>query len=267
MPAAVFNRTSALHAIHHVAGRLSAMVASTQDTGIRVPGSPQWTVAEAYAHVATVAPRYSQAARLEGEWVDDASKLAALNERQLAATASRDIAATRDLLHASLAELGLLINGFGGRQPVFTFHGGERISADVALGILLGEVVVHGYDIARALGRPWPIDPGHVELIMQGLTPILPGWLGARAQGHTRNYEFRLRGQGTHRFAFESGRLRMNPAGPFKPDAIISAAPTAFLFIVYKRISQWNAIVTGRFVAWGPKPWKALSFAGLFHNP
>ncbi len=59
----------------------------------------------------------------------------------------------------------------------------------------------------------------------------------------------------------------MNPPGPFRPDAVISAAPTAFLLVVYKRISQWNAIVTGRFVAWGRKPWKALSFAGLLHNP
>jgi SCP-2 sterol transfer family len=163
--------------------------------------------------------------------------------------------------------LAVLINGFGDQQPAFTFHGGEKISADLALGILLGELVVHGHDIAGALGQPWPIEPVHAELIMQGITPILPGWLDGRARGHTARYEVRLRGQGVHRFAFDHGRLRMNPPGPFRPDAVISADPVTFLLVVYKRTSQWPAILTGRLTAWGRRPWLALSFAGRFHQP
>ena len=267
MPTATFDRAVALAAIDEVAERLSEMVTTAPDTAVRVPGSPQWTIAEAYAHVATVAPRYSQGPRHEGEWVEDVGDLPGLNQRQLASVPARDVGAVRDRLHASLADLKRLIGSYGERQPVFTFHGGERVGADVALGILLGEVVVHGHDIARALRRPWPIAPAHAELIMQGLTPILPGWLSARAEGHTGRYEVRLRGQGVHRFAFERGRLRMNPPGPFRADAIISAEPRAFLLVVYKRISQWPAILAGRLVAWGPRPWRALTFAERFHEP
>jgi hypothetical protein len=40
------------------------------------------------------------------------------------------------------------------RFPTFRFHGGEPVAADLALGILLAELVVHGFDIARALARP-----------------------------------------------------------------------------------------------------------------
>jgi SCP-2 sterol transfer family len=151
---------------------------------------------------------------------------------------------------------------------VFRFHGGEKISADVSLGILLGELVVHGYDIARALHRPWPIDPRHVQLIQQGINPILPGWLDPqRARGHTGRYEVRLRGQGVHRFDFDRGRLTVNPPGRFRPDVVISADPMTFLLVMYKRTSQWPGIGTGRLVAWGRRPWLALGLCGRFHQP
>jgi hypothetical protein len=32
----------------------------------------------------------------------------------------------------------------------------------------------------QALRQPWPIDPGHVALIMDGLAPIVPGWVDPR---------------------------------------------------------------------------------------
>jgi hypothetical protein len=225
-------------------------------------------VAEAFAHVATVAPRYSKGAQHEGEWVGHVGDLADLNARQLAAVQTTDVHALADDLRASLAELARLITGFGDQQPVFKFHGGEKIGADVALGILLGELVVHGHDIAGALRRPWPLDPAHVELIMRGISPILPGWLDhRRARGHTARYEVRLRGQGVHRFAFHNGCLSMNPPAAFAPDAVISADPAAFLLVVYKRASQWPAILTGRLAAWGRRPWLALGFASRFHRP
>jgi hypothetical protein len=56
-------------------------------------------------------------------------------------------------LRSTLTELAELIDGFGDAQPTFRFHGGEQVAADVALGILLGELVVHGWDIAQALAR------------------------------------------------------------------------------------------------------------------
>jgi hypothetical protein len=160
------------------------------------------------------------------------------------------------------------INGFGDEQPVYRFHGGQTVSADVALGILLGEFIVHGHDIAGALRRDWPIEPAHVELVMRGLTPVLPGWLDpSRSRGHTGRYEVRLRGQGAHRFAFDNGSLRMNPPGPFRPDVVISADAPTFVLVVYKRIRQWPAILTGRLAAYGRRPWLAPGFAGRFHQP
>jgi len=267
MPTMTFDRTAALTAIDETAARVIAMV-EAGDLGVRVPATPQWTVAEAFGHLATVAPRYLQGAHQEGEWVDSVGMLAELNARQLAPLATTDIAGMATGLRRCLAELREVILGFGEQQPVYKFHGGEKIPADVAVGILLGEFIVHGHDIAGALGRDWPIEPAHVELIIQGVTPILPGWLepdGAR--GHTGRYEIRLRGQGVHRFAFTNGRLTMNPPEPFRPDVVISADPAAFLLVVYKRISQWPAILTGKLFAYGRRPWLAFTFGSRFHQP
>ena len=268
MPTTTPDRIATLTAIDHVAGRLIAMVTAADDTAVRVPATPHWTVREAFAHVATVAPRYVQGARAEGEWVEHVDDLADLNARQLATFPAIDVDAVAERLRSSLAELAPLITSFGDQQPAFTFHGGQKVRADVALGILLGELVVHGHDIAEALQRPWPIDPAHVELIMLGLTPVLPGWLDRRRAGdHTARYEVRLRGQGVHRFAFSRGRLSMDPPGPFRPDVVISARPATFLLVVYKRASQWPAVLTGRLAAYGRRPWLAATFASRFHRP
>lgn len=59
----------------------------------------------------------------------------------------------------------------------------------------------------------------------------------------------------------------MNPPGPFRPDVIVSAEPVTFLLVVYKRVSQWPAILTGRLVARGRRAWLAPAFAGRFHQP
>ena len=95
-------------------------------------------------------PRYNRGAQHEGEWVESVDDLADLNARQLATLATTDTNAVAERLRTSLAELGRRIARFGDQQPVFTFHGGQKISADGALGILLCELVVHGHDIARA---------------------------------------------------------------------------------------------------------------------
>jgi uncharacterized protein (TIGR03083 family) len=267
MPAATFDRSTTIEAVHAVAGRVVELVTGAPDPGVRVPASPQWTVLDAFAHLVTVARRYTDGARHRGEWVDVVSDLAGLNTRQLAELAPYDVPALTGRLRTELAGQAALIGGFADEQPVYKFHGGGTIAADVALGIELGEFVVHGHDIAGALRRPWPIDPAHVELIMQALTPILPGWLSPRAAGHTGRYEVRLRGQGVHRFAFQDGRLTMNPPGPWRPDAVISAEPVTFLLVVYKRISKWPGMATGRLLAWGRRPWRALTFDALFHQP
>jgi SCP-2 sterol transfer family len=144
----------------------------------------------------------------------------------------------------------------------------QKIRADAALGILLGELVVHGHDVAGALGQPWPIDPAHAALIVEGLNPILPGWVRPdRVKGLTAGFEVHLRGQASHVWAFRDGRLHVNPPDPGRIDVHISADPAALLLVVYARESQWKHIATGRLTAWGGRPWLAFTLTSRFHKP
>jgi uncharacterized protein (TIGR03083 family) len=255
-----------LPAIDRASERFTGLVTSAPDPAARIPGS-DWTVREATAHVVTVARRFSDRPEGRGTWVADPRDLGALNDAQIEALGELGMEELAARLREQVAALAAQVRGYGAAPPSFTFHGGGEVAADVALGIFLGELVVHGWDVARAIGRPWPIEGDDVELILQGVEPILPGWVDRDAAGGlTATFEVRLRGGRPHLWSFRDGRLEVAPSGR-RPDVRISADPAALLLVFYRRQSQWPHIARGRLLAWGRRPWLAFSLAGRFHTP
>jgi hypothetical protein len=130
------------------------------------------------------------------------------------------------------------VEGFGDQPPEYRFHGGGLVTADVALGILLGELVVHGRDLARALHRPWPVTGRQVSLIWSGAEPILPGWVEpASAAGHHGAYQVRLGDGRRHVLCFTNGTLATQlPAGR-RIHCHIGGSPEAILLILYRPVT------------------------------
>jgi len=96
---------------------------------------------------------------------------------------------------------------------------------------------------------------------------MMPGWVNpATAAGHTATYELRIRGGTTHFWAFRDGRFAIVD-DLRRPDVVMSADPVACLLVFYSRRSQWPEILRGRMLAWGRRPWLALSFVKRFHQP
>jgi uncharacterized protein (TIGR03083 family) len=259
-----------LPAIDLAADRFVTLVTQAPDPTVRVPASPGWTVRDVAAHLVTVTVRYAEGPQGRGTWTPTPVELADLNRDQLQALGAATVGELAARLRQELTAVRAQIQGYGSQVPSFRFHGGEPVRADVALGLLLGELVVHGHDVARALRRPWPIDPGHAALIVEGVNPILPGWVRPeRVRGLTAVFELRLRGQATHVWAFRDGRLHVNPPEPDRGpiDVHVSGAPAALVLVLYARESQWKHIATGRMLAWGRKPWLALTLTSRFHKP
>lgn len=151
---------------------------------------------------------------------------------------------------------------------------GVQATGPTLLCHLLNETLVHGYDIARADGRRWPIPRGHAAMVLEGfLIPVLQG-LDPRAlvdqvsaAGFRATYELRIRGGGRHLFCFDDGALAIEPVGPGRADCVVSVDPAAMLLVVWGRRSHWPAIARGQMMAWGPKPWLAPRFPTLMRNP
>ena len=129
-----------LPAIGLVASRFAALVTAAPDPATEVPDTPGWTVRDVAAHVVTVVVRYADGPKGRGTWTSTPLELPALNHdqmRALGAVAAGDLAAS---LRQELATLQAQMKGYGSRLPVFRFHGGEPVRADIALGLLPSEL-------------------------------------------------------------------------------------------------------------------------------
>lgn len=154
-----------------------------------------------------------------------------------------------------------LVQGATVRQSTLTYH-------------LLNETLMHGLDIARAAGRPWPIERAHAAMIVgRFLMPVFQA-LDPRTMVNPRTaarlratFEVRLRGGDRFHFIFDQGALTIADPSSRRVDCYISADPVAFLMVAWGRQSQWPAIATGKLLAWGVKPWLGLRLRSLIRNP
>lgn len=247
--------------------RYAELARSAADDTRRLAGSA-WTVREAVAHLATAAPRFVKFPQGTQRVADRPADLPALNAEEIEALGDRTVAELLSLLEDSVEEAIGQIKAYGDKPPVFCFHGGCLISADVALGVLLGELVVHGWDLARELNRSWQITRQQVLLIWSGMEPILPGWVDpARAAGHSAVYAVHLGDGSPRRLCFTNGRIAATVPVGWRTDCHIGGGPAAILLVLYRRQSPWRAAATGRVVAWGRRPWLAFSLADRFCLP
>lgn len=152
---------------------------------------------------------------------------------------------------------------------------GITVPLSAFTGHLLNETIVHGYDIARAAGHRWRIDPSHASLVLyRFLVPVIqagdPRALVDQdtAAGVRATYELRIRGVDDRlHFRFDDGTLQVYKPSPRRVDCYVLADPAAFLLVFWKRKSQWAAIAQGQLMAWGRKPWLAPRLRGFLLNP
>jgi uncharacterized protein (TIGR03083 family) len=244
-----------------------AELAGTADADQRLNGST-WTVRESVAHVATVAPRYSKFPHGTQKLADTPAVLPELNAAEIQELSQLTIAELLSELDQSVEAVISQVEAYGDAPPLYRFHGGEMVGADVALGILLGELLVHGWDLAATARRSWPVTRQQVSLIWSGVEPILPGWVDpGKSAGHQAAYQIHLGDNQQHVLCFTAGRLSTQIPPDRRIDCHIGGSPQAILLILYRRLSPWQAALTGRVAAWGRRPWLAFSVADRFYLP
>lgn len=254
---------------------IARLLGPNADAEAAIPGA-LWSVGEAAAHLALANELMADLARgLERPYGDGTpGSLAAANSRSLADCPERDPAVLGEAIvrHAraftEAAERGSE-PGPGQRPaasgPLLTPLG--PMDLEVLAAYLLTHQLGHGYDLARALGRPHMITAARVRLALPFLLTAMPRVLNASAAGHRARYRIGLRGGPRFAVTIADGAVQVSPDPPDRPDCTIVCEPVTFFLMALGRRGPWSAMARGGVVAWGRKPWLAPGFTGYFTAP
>jgi uncharacterized protein (TIGR03083 family) len=252
----------ARRAVHDATERVSTLFGSLPDPGIRARGS-DWTASEVAAHLVIIGRSYDQYLSGDATPVVHASTLNADNVRKVATTTERDIGVLMSELQSATARF-LTTTEPMAADTEMPWHGVTATVGSIH-GVWLGELLVHGWDVARAARRRWPISRDEAAMIVEGTAMISPHFVDRdRARGLRATFEVRLRGGPTLALRFHDGALVVTPGPAPEADCRISGHARAVMFVTYHRKSQWPQIALGRLIAYGHKPWLGLRFADLF---
>jgi uncharacterized protein (TIGR03083 family) len=277
-PVVALDREAARAAISAAAKRFTALLRDTDDIAHQAAGT-DWTVAETAAHVSVVLTAFSAAiagemqALTPEQYLDEdfPIRLAATNAATIAMVDRTDPVQLAELIAAGAQRfLQLAATADPEMECETPWYGpGRTRTVDCLTALALGELTVHGHDIATGTGRPWPIPAEHAKLILGTVCPEMSPLVvrPEAGRGTPMTYEIRLRGNGPRyviRVADGTAAVRA-VGGPV--DCVISADPVTYLLVVYGRMPLGRALLRGGIFAKGRRPWLGLRFKNLFFNP
>ncbi|MFD5424936.1 maleylpyruvate isomerase family mycothiol-dependent enzyme [Streptomyces sp. NPDC127084] len=254
-------------AIRGTAEDIAALLRGVADTSGPVPGS-DWTLGEAAAHLAQANELMADVAagheRSHGDGTP--GSLAEANELALAAFAERAADPLARMI-TDQAEAFLTAVAELPADRTLTTPLGSMSPAEFG-SYLLTHMLGHGYDIARAVGRPHMIDRSRVELSLPFLVTAMPRVVNPTATaGLSARYTIRLHGGTAFGATFTNGAVTVSTEPPQRPDCTILTEPVAFFLMALGRRGPWGAMARGGVLAWGRKPWLAPRFPTLFTAP
>jgi uncharacterized protein (TIGR03083 family) len=251
--------------IDELSARVAGMIRAAPDPS--APAVGEWSLKEVAAHLASMGELYRRYAAGEGSPVRSFEGIAAFNEERLRGLAAKELPSLADRIEGGMKEAVEELRGAGADRVVPWIAGLEITTGELA-GFIIGEFLVHGYDVARAVGEPWRIDPAHATIVFDAAVPLMPHYVDDEAaRGFSAVFDLRMRGGPRRLLVFDDGRLSVEEPDGRRVDCRISADPTAFLLVGYGRIGPVAPALTGKMLAWGRRPWLGLKLPRLLKQP
>jgi uncharacterized protein (TIGR03083 family) len=248
--------------------RLTDLIRPLPDLERPIPDS-EWTARDAVAHLVTVLDLYTEIATGTPSPIPACTPvvLAEDSRRRIADVSERDPAKLAYLLGDAADRFVCAAAGAAG-DTVVTWHAGTELPLTELAGFMVGEVVLHGYDIAVGCRRPWPLLADEVALILTAYGPHVGTLVDAEATRElAAAFGIELRDVASFIVRFDQGRYSVEPDGSVPVDCTISADPAAFLLVSSERMARWPALALGLYETGGPRPELAVGFKDLFVFP
>jgi uncharacterized protein (TIGR03083 family) len=262
----VVDIAAARHALRSQTPRTMELLSGITDPSIPISRS-EWTVGEAAAHLAIGAEGYSEYARgLERRYPIDLADVAASARRAIDAMPERD---GRELARMLEAGIELFLDATEGRSAddPLRWHGDMTLSCATTTCTLLGEQLLHGWDIAQTLHVPWDVGAGPARLVITGVAPIFEirvnrgGGVEVEAE-----YELAVEG-GPHLYAlFRHGKLSISTSPSGTVDCRLGGDPVTWLLALYGRV-PWDELLDAGTITAGGDAGLAAKFKSQLRNP
>jgi len=205
----------------------------TAPAGERV-GDGAWTVRDVLAHLVTVARRYTSMPRL----ADTPREVDTINAEELAELSGLTVDALLDEYAQAFARYREVWVPMG-LEHQWPFHGGGRIGTVALRANWLGEMLVHGYDVAAAAGVDWPIDDADAGDLLGLLRAILPAY----GRAGTDSVAVDLALDGVEPWTLVAGAVP--EAGSAAAEATVTGPAGVAVLFLYQRIGPADAIGRG----------------------
>ena len=243
-------------ALKRCAAQLSNLIRGIENPGAKPPRL-KWTNAEVATHLIQTF-RYDLA-NVEGTStpypVEGGNVLASgarASEVRIKEETERDPRRLADMFDEAVKDF---LDRTADRDPLqpVVFAEGHAMTLANLNATILGEVLVHGFDIAKGDGKSWKMDPEASRLAVYATTATLPlGVDQEAAKDIDVRLNVRLRGGRAFQMHLFNGTGTTEPCS--KADATISADAAAFMLVGFGRIGPVVPVLTGKIIAWGRRP-------------
>lgn len=242
-------------------------LARSADPLARPPRS-NWTVHQVVCHVLTIARRYLQ--YVEGGYplADHPHEINVLNQTELDA-AMAPIPELVDRLQAVAPQLDELFDKVADEGRVLAFHCGAAVDGITWQTNWLGELLLHGQDIARAVKAPWMLAERDMLLLARGMMQIGPAFLRTTVASDMDLRAVVLTpGARPYFVHIHDGvaEIRDRRAGD-RADTVLRLPASTLALLLYQRIGPVTAMLKGLRVVGGRRPWLALKLQSCFEPP
>lgn len=273
--------TLARSALRGAGARFRGLLTGADDP--RAPATRDWTIADSAAHVLGIALLYVELVEPGTRLLDvpglaevmsttNVDTVADVNALVLRHFAERDPAALAAALGDAIERILAATADMAPQTPI-PWLGSSLVPVSGVVSHLVNELLVHGWDMARAARRPWPMPDEEAALYWDqfflGMLRLDYGTLLNTSLPMPRHpIAVRFRSAHTPEATIMLGDRRVWIAPDEQPyDVRVTFRPARFNLMLFGRISTATAALRRDVVVGGPRPWRLPAFLRVVHMP